>query len=160
TKNRPPKRSGFGPDLLAREPERPAISKESAMKTTMRLVIAVAMLISGRFLQAATLTVLYSFSGMDDGAAPTAALIQASDGLFYGTTEAATVPPAGCPGGDIFKIDSAGSFTRLHSFGCQAFPHAPLIQASDGLFYGTTQDGGSHHKGSVFKINSMGGGFA
>ena len=92
TENRPPKRSGLGPDVPEREPERPAISKESAMKTTMRIVVAAALLISGRLLQAGTLTVLYSFGseGGGDGQNPTAALIQGSDGVFYGTTANAT----------------------------------------------------------------------
>jgi uncharacterized repeat protein (TIGR03803 family) len=154
TENRPPKRSGLGPDAPEREPERPAISKETPMKTRMRLAVAAALLISGRFLPAATLTVLYSFDGVT-GDFPTAALIQGSDGDFYGTTTEAV--PDTCLTGDVFKIDATGVFTELHFFlTCSVFPDASLIQASDGFFYGTTEGGGANLEGSVFKIDSTG----
>ena len=72
------------------------------MKMTMRLVIAAALLISGGFLQAGTLTVIYSFglTGGEDGLDPASALIQGSDGSFYGTTSG-----GGAYGkGTVFKI--------------------------------------------------------
>jgi uncharacterized repeat protein (TIGR03803 family) len=73
-----------------------------------------------------TLTTLRSFD-YTDGANPGAALIQASDANFYGTTS-----------GTIFKITPTGTLTTLHN-GVDA---NALVQASDGNFYGTTLHGG------------------
>ncbi len=160
------------------------------------------------------LTVLHSFSGGTDGQQPQAALVQASDGLLYGTTymggsnNAGTifkVSPDGSgntsiyhfprnpsnPGGlsypsgliqgtdgalygasagggtglgSVFRINTDGSgFTTLHVFsqaqhsGYQ--PSAALIQASDGNLYGTTALGGDYAQGTVFKMQTDGGGF-
>jgi len=91
-----------------------------------------------------TLTTLYSFSGGTDGGEPVAALVQGSDGNFYGTTN----------GGTVFAITSAGELTTLHNFdgsdGSQ--PWAGLVQARDDLFYGTTGSGGSDDAGTVFRL--------
>jgi uncharacterized repeat protein (TIGR03803 family) len=84
--------------------------------------------------------VIYTFTGGQDGASSSAALIQATDGNFYGTS---------CSGGafnagTIFKITPGGAVTILHVFtGGEdgASPFAALIQASDGNLYGTTYFG-------------------
>ncbi len=112
------------------------------------------------------LTTLYSFcsrSDCADGLSPTAGLIQASDGNFYGTSA------GGGPGGSIFKITPGGTFTTLYSFCSQPScvdgktPRAGLIQAADGNLYGTTSVGGANSSanvgeggGTVFKI-TLGG---
>ena len=48
--------------------------------------------------------------------------------------------------------------TTLHSFngGDGRSPEATLVQGSDGNFYGTTVLGGTHSKGTVFKIDAAG----
>jgi uncharacterized repeat protein (TIGR03803 family) len=46
--------------------------------------------------------------------------------------------------------------STLYAFNGGASPHAPLIQANDGNFYGTTTFGGTHGAGSVFKITPQG----
>ena len=100
-------------------------------------------------------TVLYSFMGGADGLAPSAALIQGSDGNFYGSTAGGG---AGS-GGTVFKITAAGVKTILYSFSGTTDgrgPEAPLIQASDGNFYGTTLETGSGGAGTVFKITPAG----
>jgi uncharacterized repeat protein (TIGR03803 family) len=61
-------------------------------------------------------TVLYAFRGADDGAAPQATLIQASDGALYGTTSAGGTFDLGT----AFRITLAGVETVLHSFGSAA----------------------------------------
>ena len=44
----------------------------------------------------------------------------------------------------------------LHRFSAEAGrPVAPLLQGSDGTLYGTTQRGGVHGKGTVFKAVSQ-----
>jgi uncharacterized repeat protein (TIGR03803 family) len=109
------------------------------------------------------LTTLHSFDNTD-GINP-AGLIQASDGNFYGTTfqggssnncDPWSPGQGGC--GTVFKISPEGTFTRLHSFDLTdgAYPNAGLIQASDGNFYGTTNQGGSYGNGTVFKMTPTG----
>jgi uncharacterized repeat protein (TIGR03803 family) len=96
-------------------------------------------------------TTLHSFSGSpSEGASPVAALVQGSDGNFYGTTALGGAHFRGT----VFNIDATGSLTTLHSFtpGEGALPFAGLVQGSDGNFYGTTAVGGAHGAGTVFKL--------
>jgi uncharacterized repeat protein (TIGR03803 family) len=103
------------------------------------------------------LTTLYNFcakTGCVDGSAPSfySALIQATDGNFYGTTQ------AGGRGnhGTIFKITPAGALSTLHSFSGSdgAAPVAGLIQTTNGNLYGTTSIGGSGGAGTVFELTT------
>ena len=115
-------------------------------------------------------TTLYSFCSRincSDGSLPGAALLQATDGNFYGTTIQGGISNA-CTGGcgTVFRISPNGTFSSVHSF-CTAGvscpdgsePFAALIQGSDGGFYGTTYLGGAVNFGTVFSI-SRGGSFA
>jgi uncharacterized repeat protein (TIGR03803 family) len=110
-------------------------------------------------------TTLYSFCSLPncaDGAGPLAALIQATDGNFYGTTSGGGANN----GGTVFEITPAGALTTLYSFCSRANcadgdnPQSPVIQASDGNFYGTTLAGGVHGSinsgGTVFKLTPAG----
>jgi uncharacterized repeat protein (TIGR03803 family) len=103
------------------------------------------------------LTSIYSFTGGNDGANPYAALVQGSDGNFYGTTEF-----GGTNGyGTVFQISPKGSYHSLYSFQGHAggaYPYAGLVQGSDGSFYGTTYYGGTNKSGTVFTISTNGGG--
>lgn len=97
------------------------------------------------------MTILYSFSGYPSGGAyPVAALIQAVDRNFYGTTL------GGGPGneGTIFKITPTGTLTTLQTFDGSdgTNPDGPLVQATDGSFYGTTVEGGPNALGTVFRL--------
>ncbi len=100
----------------------------------------------------------YSFTGGTDGKCPTAPPIEGSDGNFYGT---ATSSNTSGVYGSVYKITTAGKFTKLHDFVNTdgAVPDAPLMQASSGIFYGVTQAGGSNgdNAGEVFSITSSGG---
>ena len=109
------------------------------------------------------LSTLYSFcSQMNcaDGAGPVGALVQASDGNFYGTTEDGGNP--GCSGfgcGTAFELTPSGMLSTLYSFCSQMncadgwSPLAGLVQASDGNFYGTTFSGGANYSGgTVFRL--------
>ena len=87
-----------------------------------------------------SLTILYSFCSEGrcrDGAQPTAGVMQAADGNFYGTT-----PDGGGLGkGTIFEISSGATLTTLYNFFVpNGFPSMGLIQATDGNFYGTTNN--------------------
>ena len=102
---------------------------------------------------------LYSFGSVtNDGADPYAGLVQGSDGNFYGTTygggTSTNCSIYGC--GTVFRISPSGNYTNLYSFGRSPTdgndPEAGLVQRSDGNFYGTTFNGGTHTNGTVFKL--------
>jgi len=107
---------------------------------------------------AGTLTRLYNFCSLAqcaDGEYPVMALVEGPDGNFYGTTQS-----GGTNGGwgTVFKITPAGKLTTLHSFGGPdgAGPYSPLLIASDGNFYGTTNGGGASNAGIVYRLTSSG----
>jgi len=112
-----------------------------------------------RITPAGALTTLYSFCAQTncaDGQDPLAGLLQAGNGMLYGTTF-----QGGAYGwGAIFEITPAGAFTVLHSFnffdGEGIEPGAGLVQAADGHLYGTTSLGGANQKGTIFKITPSG----
>ena len=83
-----------------------------------------------------------------DGAAPFGALVQGSDGNFYGTTYNGGTNIAN---GTIFRITPAGTLTTLYTWNGEALPSGTLVQATDGNFYGTTA-----HSGTVFKMTPGG----
>jgi uncharacterized repeat protein (TIGR03803 family) len=114
---------------------------------------------------AQTFTTLVSFAGAN-GANPVAPLIQSTDGNLYGTTEngganssQVNIDCVGC--GTIFKVTPTGTLTTLYNFCSQPYcadgglPSAPLLQAADGNFYGTTSDWSSCC-GTVFKFTTSG----
>jgi uncharacterized repeat protein (TIGR03803 family) len=122
--------------------------------------------------------VLYSFgSSASDGIVPVGGLVQASDGNFFGVTasggsnQCPNIPQAGTNCGTVFKISAAGTYAKLYSFGSSqadgVTPNGPLLQASDGNFYGTTVNGGANscstngetnNCGTVFRITPSGAG--
>ncbi len=99
-----------------------------------------------------TFTSLHSFK-FAECATPVAPLIQATDGNFYGICET-----GGAAGGDgsIIKFTAAGVVTVLYSFDFThgSHPNGPLVQGSDGNFYGTTSGGGTLDGGVVFKLTT------
>ena len=90
-------------------------------------------------------TKLADFAG-SNGANPSASLIQATDGNFYGTTPAG----GGANYGIVFKMTPEGTLTTLHSFDFTdgGTPYAGLVQASDGNLYGATSAGGANGYGT------------
>ena len=121
---------------------------------TWALILYVATAIA---LPAQTFTTLHNFDGTD-GAQPFAALIQGTDGNFYGTTYRGG---ANGSAGTVFRVTRLGALTTLFTFCSQTActdgyePYAGLIQAVDGNFYGTTSNGGANTAGgTIFKITS------
>ncbi len=105
-------------------------------------------------------TTLYEFQGGADGAYPTAQPIQGIDGNFYGTTySGGTGTNCYFPGcGTFYRITPSGAHTVLHNFDYWVdgqSPYAPLMQAADGNFYGSTE-GGPDQRGTIFKISPSG----
>jgi uncharacterized repeat protein (TIGR03803 family) len=112
-----------------------------------------------------TLATLYNFcsqggANCTDGANPAAGLVQGANGIFYGTTNA-----GGANGhGTVFSITAGGTLATLYNFYSQgggsctdgAYPAAGLVQGTNGIFYGTTYQGGAHNAGTVFSITAGG----
>ncbi|HEY5298827.1 MAG TPA: choice-of-anchor tandem repeat GloVer-containing protein [Verrucomicrobiae bacterium] len=107
-----------------------------------------------------TFETLHLFTGIPDGSNPYAGLIQANDGVLYGTTYSGGAENFGT----IFKLTTNGVFSTLFSFSDTngANPQAALIQAGDGSFYGTTANGGIYTNqfgtgyGTIFKWTTNG----
>jgi uncharacterized repeat protein (TIGR03803 family) len=89
-------------------------------------------------------TVLHAFTGSTDGTWPSNALVRDAAGNLYGTAyyggDLQCNYGLGC--GTIFKIDSSGNFSVIHTFNGQdgAFPRA-IISGGTKL-YGVTNGGG------------------
>jgi uncharacterized repeat protein (TIGR03803 family) len=104
--------------------------------------------------------VVYDFcaqANCADGSNPAGGLIQATDGSLYGTTGAGGDPTCdsgvGC--GTIFKIMADGAITTLHRFEEieGSTPQAELLQATNGILYGTTPYGGTNLDGTIFSLD-------
>ena len=104
---------------------------------------------------AAVLTSIHSFQAFTNGAFPAGALVLGTDRNFYGTTGGGGTN-AGF--GTVFRISTNGALTSLYSFtgGNDGGSPNGLTLASDGNFYGTTDEGGSNNWGTVFKITTNG----
>ena len=112
---------------------------------------------------AGAVTILYSFTGGNDGKSPLAPPIEGTDGNFYGSTETGGIYGYGT----IYKITPAGKLTTLHQFnpanGDGSYPIGPLVQGANGSFYGTTYEGSLEGNcgfdnicATVFQITSTG----
>ncbi|MGB8700296.1 MAG: choice-of-anchor tandem repeat GloVer-containing protein [Thermosynechococcaceae cyanobacterium] len=106
----------------------------------------------------ATLRTVVNFK-RTNGSSPTAALIQADDGNFYGTTVAGGTGSAclsNC--GTVFRLSPDGTLKTLVNFKQTngRYPVAALLQANDRNFYGTTSGGGRFNRGTVFRMAANG----
>ena len=127
----------------------------SAGVTTVTLTLAIVFVlavVASQAAQAQTFNVLHTFTGGIDGGNPSAGVtIQA--GKLYGTTYAG----GGSGFGTVYQLKHIGSswpLNPLYSFTGDdgAIPAAPVVFASDGTLYGTTEFGGSNGKGNVFRL--------
>jgi uncharacterized repeat protein (TIGR03803 family) len=107
------------------------------------------------FSSSGTYTVLYAFTGSPDGESPNTPVIRDSQGNLYGTAGLGGTDSCGV----VFKLDTAGTETVLHSFagtpdGCN--PYQGVIMDKKGNLYGTTSSGGTYREGTVFKLTAKG----
>jgi uncharacterized repeat protein (TIGR03803 family) len=106
-----------------------------------------------------TETVLYNFTGADDGSYPAASLIFDAAGALYGTAMAGGAYNAGV----VFKLtpnpDGSWTETVMHSFNGTdgSTPVASLVFDADGNLYSATQYGGAYGCGTVFELSPNGG---
>jgi len=109
--------------------------------------------------------VLYKFCSQPnctDGANPFAGLTIDADGNLYGTTReggnTALTADWGAGFGTVFKLDSAGNYSVLHTFCATAtctdggYPWSDLVTDPQGNLYGTVWAYG----GGIFELNSAG----
>jgi uncharacterized repeat protein (TIGR03803 family) len=97
-------------------------------------------------------TVLYTFTGGDDGGYPSwVTLARDSAGNLFGTTSGGGSYDEGV----VFKVDPSGRETVLHTFtggDDGGVPLAGVILGREGRLYGTTAFGGLENVGVVFEI--------
>lgn len=104
-----------------------------------------------------TLKVIHNFEGTGAGFYPCTALVQASDGNFYGTTHSGGAADAGT----IFRISPEGQYSVLYRFNGTngKFPLVTLTQHTNGILYGDTSQGGtvscpnSQNCGTFYSLN-------
>ena len=102
---------------------------------------------------------LMSFGFLPDAARPCANLIQTTDGALYGTTSEGGTDNVGT----VFKLNTTGSgysvVYRFNGKGGGGQNPKGLLQGSDDVLYGTTQDGGTYGFGTVFTLRTNGSGY-
>ena len=111
-----------------------------------------------RMTLAGAVSTLYTFCAQScsTGDRPMGGLIQGKDGNLYGTTSGG----GAANGGTIFQIGLAGALTKLHDFCTNKTevcvdgnnPEGSLIQARNGILYGTASGGGPSNGGVVYTL--------
>jgi|HubBroStandDraft_1064217.scaffolds.fasta_scaffold00437_11 uncharacterized repeat protein (TIGR03803 family) len=99
-----------------------------------------------------TFSEVYRFD-VTHGYSPIAPPTQGADGFLY-------IPVA--QGGTYFcgtivQISTAGVLNNTYDFPCGpggSFPLGPLVQAENGDFYSTTQDGGTNGEGTIYQVTT------
>ncbi len=104
-------------------------------------------------------TLLHTFcekTSCSDGLLPKFAMIQATDGDFYGTASGGTNSA-----GVFYRLTPDGIYKVLYNFcpvsGCpDGYGPNGVVQGADGNFYGTTFGYGSYDGGTIFEITPSG----
>jgi uncharacterized repeat protein (TIGR03803 family) len=121
-------------------------------------------------------TPLYSFQGTPDGAIPSARVIIAPDGSFYGTTTHGGDTGGNCGGqhrgcGTVFNLKPPVTACKTalclwtetvlltFHFSNGAFPYGDLVFDQAGNIYGTTGAGGSGQYGTAYELTPLDGGW-
>ena len=104
---------------------------------------------------------LHIFNGASDGSNPWTAPIVANNGKLYGTTYAGGDNMSGT----LYSMDTTGANYTVHRHFLDntdgVNPYSGVIQASDGLLYGSTSycNIGGSFGGTIYRLNLDGSGF-
>ncbi len=106
-------------------------------------------------------TILHSFTGGADGALPIGLTIDPTGNLYGTTAMGGSGSQTGLQEGVVFKVDTGGGFSVLHSFtglSDGGTPEGLVILDTAGNLYGTTFYGGIGQPGAgvVFEIGTAG----
>jgi uncharacterized repeat protein (TIGR03803 family) len=101
-----------------------------------------------------TESILYSFTGSNDGGQPSGGTLLLKGGSLYGTTSEGGINGVGV----VFELSPGKPWveTVLYAFvnGSSGFtPSSGLIEGSNGTYYGTTFKGGAHKQGVVYRLS-------
>jgi len=112
-----------------------------------------------RMTPSGAITSLYTFCSLTncaDGDSPVEGVTQGSDGSFYGSTYGGGANNNNS--GTLFRLSSSGTLSTYSLNGdADGFAvGSPLIEGSDGSFYGSTDTQGAHAGGTFFKIDASG----
>jgi uncharacterized repeat protein (TIGR03803 family) len=136
---------GAGPSALVQAPDGNLYGTTAALDNSYGSVF--------RLTPGGEVTPIYNFS--TQSGYNKSGLVVGSDGNLYGTTSTG----GSNDGGTIFKVTLSGELTTLYNF-CSAAkcldggdPEATLVQATNGVFYGTTLVGGTHNEGTLFSLS-------
>ena len=122
-----------------------------------------------RFTPVGGYTLLHNFDPISEFTIESnSALVQGSDGNFYGATQVGGTNDEGT----LFQITPTGVFTTLYNFtggndgaapqatNDSGIPGSALIRGNDGSLYGTTAQGGYNSGGTIYKVTLHPGFFA
>jgi uncharacterized repeat protein (TIGR03803 family) len=91
---------------------------------------------------------------------PPAGLVQSTNGILYGITLENGIAQGTGYSAEVFSITTNGDYSPVFLFpgggGDGAGPMAGLLLASNGVFYGTTERGGTYDFGAVFQCDTNG----
>jgi uncharacterized repeat protein (TIGR03803 family) len=94
------------------------------------------------------------FGEFDPPIAMPSALLEASDGNFYGAGRL----DVGRNSETVYRLTPTGEVTELATFRFEtgAFPNSALVLGGDGSMYGTTSQGGAFDRGVVYRRDASG----
>ena len=127
------------------------MNHQNILSVFQQFALCLLALVVPRFAGAQTFDTIFAD---DSGRNPRAALVQGSDGDFYGTT----VIGGTSDYGTVYKITPSGTLTTLVSFSGTdgKYPSSRMVEGHDGNFYGTTVNGGTSDNGTVYKMTPTG----
>ena len=123
----------------------------TAVVTSSMIVLALVSFATSAAL-AQTYSVVYRFTGLNgDGRCPLGGVVTDAAGNIYGFT---TIGGAGY--GTVYKIDTSGNETVLHTFNLTdgSGPQGSPVLDAAGNIYGITAAGGGLGSGTVFKLDT------
>ena len=136
------------------------VSKSDPLRAIFATMVAT-LLFANAAATAQTYAVLHTYpigAGAYSGILAPQVMSQGQDGNLYSTISNDGTKNVGT----VYKISTAGALTTVYNFcsltSCAdgSYPQGGVTLGFDGNFYGTTQAGGSHAAGTVFKVTPTG----